>query len=52
VQLLTPAGILAGVNGNPDKTVTVGDIEEVRDLFQDHRTSAKRLEKEKDSFLM
>lgn len=49
IQLLTPAGILARINGHTD--ITKEDIEETSLLFIDAKTSAKRLADNKDSYL-
>jgi len=49
IQLLTPAGILAKINGHTD--ITKEDIEETSLLFIDVRTSAKRLADNKNEYL-
>ena len=49
VQLLTPASILARINGK-DK-ISREEIEEVNDLFFDAKSSAKLLQQEEDKYL-
>jgi len=46
---LTPAGILAKINGHTD--ITKEDIEETSLLFIDVKTSAKRLAENKNEYL-
>jgi DNA helicase TIP49 (TBP-interacting protein) len=41
IQLLTPASILASINGRD--TITLDDVNEVDDLFLDAKKSAKNL---------
>lgn len=41
IQLLTPASILASINGRD--TITQDDVNEVDDLFLDAKKSAKNL---------
>jgi len=49
LQLLTPAKILARVNGRDE--VTIKELEEVDSLFSDSKSSAKLLEQQKDKYL-
>eukprot|EP00163_Fabomonas_tropica_P028147 TRINITY_DN5674_c0_g1_i1.p1 TRINITY_DN5674_c0_g1~~TRINITY_DN5674_c0_g1_i1.p1 ORF type:complete len:456 (+),score=161.33 TRINITY_DN5674_c0_g1_i1:361-1728(+) len=49
VQLLTPSHVLAKTNGR-DK-VTKGDVEEIKELFADAKTSAKTLQQQDKLFL-
>ncbi len=49
VQLLTPASILAKINGK-DK-ISRDEIEEVNDLFHDAKSSAKLLAAEDEKYL-
>ena len=49
VQLLTPASILAKINGK-DK-ISKEEIEEVNDLFYDAKSSAKLLQQDQDKYL-
>ena len=49
VQLLTPASILAKINGK-DK-IGKEEIQEVNDLFYDAKSSAKLLQQDQDKYL-
>jgi RuvB-like protein 1 (pontin 52) len=49
VQFLTPANILAKINGK-DK-ITKDEIDEVNDLFYDAKSSAKLLQQDEDKYL-
>ncbi len=49
MQLLTPASILAKINGK-DK-ISRDEIEEVNDLFHDAKSSAKLLAAEDEKYL-
>lgn len=49
VQLLTPASILAGVEGRD--SITKDDVEEAASLFLDARQSAKRLQERASEYL-
>jgi RuvB-like protein 1 (pontin 52) len=49
IQLLTPASILARINGR--NMVEKQDIEEVHGLFFDAKTSAKHLQTTQDKFI-
>lgn len=50
LQLLTPASILARVNGRPGG-IEEGDVVECEDLFIDAKRSAQIVSQEKGSFL-
>jgi RuvB-like protein 1 (pontin 52) len=49
VQLLTPASVLAKTNGREE--ITIGDLEEVGELFLDAKASAKLLTEQADKYL-
>lgn len=49
VQLLTPANILAKINGK--EKISAEEIEEVNDLFFDAKSSAKLLQQDEDKYL-
>jgi len=49
VQLLTPASVLAKTNGRDE--ISMGDLEEIGDLFLDAKASAKLLTEQADKFL-
>lgn len=49
VQFLTPANILAKINGK-DK-ITKDEIDEVNELFYDAKSSAKLLQQDEDKYL-
>ena len=49
VQLLTPANILAKINGK--EKISTEEIEEVNDLFYDAKSSAKLLRAEDEKYL-
>ena len=49
VQMLTPAWVLARINGK--EQVTVDEIDEVNELFLDAKTSAKILQEQDADFL-
>lgn len=50
VQLLTPAALSAKVNGH--NAITKEDVEEVKELFLDAKSSAKILSMHKDKYMM
>ena len=50
VQLLTPASLLAKINGKD--AITKEEIDEVNSLFFDAKASAKILAEQKDKFMM
>ena len=49
VQLMTPANILAKINGK-DK-ISKDEVDEVNDLFFDAKSSAKLLQQEEDKYM-
>jgi RuvB-like protein 1 len=49
VQLLTPANILARINGK--EKISKDEITEVNELFFDAKSSAKLLQEEQDKYL-
>ena len=49
VQLLTPANILAKINGR--ESIYVEDINEINELFYDAKSSAKILTEQSDKFM-
>lgn len=49
IQLLTPANILARINGRDSIFKT--DIEEISDLFYDAKSSAKLLQEQADKYM-
>lgn len=49
VQMLTPAWVLARINGK--EAVTVDEVEEVNEIFLDAKTSAKILQEQDAAFL-
>ena len=49
IQLLTPANILARINGRDSIFKT--DIEEISDLFYDAKSSAKHLQEQADKYM-
>ena len=49
VQLLTPANVLAGLNGRDG--VTVDDVDEVGEMFLDAKASAELLKANDSKFL-
>lgn len=49
IQLLTPANILARINGK--EKIAKEEIDECNDLFLDSKSSAKLLQEEDDKYL-
>ena len=49
VQLLTPASLLAKINGK--EAIDKDEIEEINELFYDAKSSAKILAEQKDKYM-
>ena len=49
VQLLTPASILARINGR--EVIAREDVEEINELFYDAKSSAKLLAEQEDKYM-
>jgi len=49
VQLLTPASLLAKINGK--ESIDKEEIEEINELFYDAKSSAKILAEQKDKYM-
>ena len=49
VQLLTPSAMLSQTNGRDE--ITLGDLEEIAELFLDAKASAKLLTEQADKFI-
>lgn len=49
VQLLTPANILAKINGRD--TISLDDVQEINELFYDAKSSAKMLAEHEDKYM-
>jgi len=49
VQLLTPSAMLAKTNGREE--ISLGDLEEIADLFLDAKASAKLLTEHADKYI-
>jgi RuvB-like protein 1 (pontin 52) len=50
IQLLSPANILADINGR--EAITLEDVQEVDDLFFDAKRSAKNLAEHENQFIL
>ncbi|XP_065657638.1 ruvB-like 1 [Hydra vulgaris] len=49
VQFLTPASVLASINGQ--ETVTIAEVNEINELFYDAKSSAKLLQEQEDKYM-
>ena len=49
VQFLTPASVLASINGQ--ESVTITEVNEINELFYDAKSSAKLLQEQEDKYM-
>ncbi|XP_002158005.1 ruvB-like 1 [Hydra vulgaris] len=49
VQFLTPASVLASINGQ--ESVTIAEVNEINELFYDAKSSAKLLQEQEDKYM-